>query len=485
LPASDIDSLDYHLGLAIDIINQGKYRPDFYWIHSRVSGLGEFINLIGITAGSKNFGSIFQFSTIIILIKIYSYYSQKLKSRINFYFIIFSCPLIITFIFSQKIQFAPNIAVLLSILLISENLTFKNLNYSLTAITLLCFIITFKYSFLISLFSIFFITLILNIKNRYFYKSILFSVPIFFFVSFPHFYKNYIFFNDPISPFLEKFKFDPDPIITLFAEVLKSDTMQNFIRYDLETIIFFPFFLFFNSQLKFVNHLLGVSIIFLYFFLLSKRTYSKPHTKFFIFYIISNLFILIFLTKQLTPRYYLDIYLLVGLLLIYSYNHLKKFFFCRVLYNLTKLQSFVVVLYAFFTVIIFLNGSISPQRYSKAMMKIADGYAESVWVDKVLPINTLYFSENSRSHSLFPRKFISVRQLFDYREFDFVKLIKEKKIEYAVVSYPIRPDNTSIYKITQKCSYNVLDQKKVSHGLRNIFSNIQYYDLAIIKIKCY
>jgi len=123
LPASDVDSLDYHLGLAIDIINQGKYRPDLYWIHSRVSGLGEFVNLVGITAGSKNFGSIFQFSTILILIKIYLYYSQKFRSKINFYFIIISCPLIITFIFSQKIQLAPNIAIILSILLISENLT--------------------------------------------------------------------------------------------------------------------------------------------------------------------------------------------------------------------------------------------------------------------------------------------------------------------------------------------------------------------------
>jgi hypothetical protein len=142
LPASDVDSLDYHLGLAIDIINQENYRPDLYWIHSRVSGLGEFVNLVGITAGSKNFGSIFQFSTILILIKIYLYYSQKFRSKINFYFIIISCPLIITFIFSQKIQLAPNIAIILSILLISENLTFKNLNYSLSAFALLFFSIT-------------------------------------------------------------------------------------------------------------------------------------------------------------------------------------------------------------------------------------------------------------------------------------------------------------------------------------------------------
>jgi hypothetical protein len=486
LPASDVDSLDYHLGLAIDIINQEKYRPDLYWIHSRVSGLGEFVNLVGITAGSKNFGSIFQFSTILILIKIYLYYSQKFRSKINFYFIIISCPLIITFIFSQKIQLAPNIAVILSILLISENLTFKNLNCSLSAFTLLFFSITFKYSFLINAFSIFIIVFILNVKNRYFYKSILFSIPIFFLISFPHFFKNYIFFSDPISPFLENLKSNPDPIVNSFAQVLKSDTYENFIRYELKTIIFLPFFLLFSSQLKFANHLVGVGVIFLYFFLLSKKTYSNPHIRFFIFYIISNLFIFIFIAKQLTPRYYIDIYFLVGLLLIYFYNNLKNFFYYRFIYNLIKIQSFIVILYAFLAVIYFINGSFNSKSYNKIMLKIADGYAESVWVDEVLPNNAIYFSENSRSHALFPRKFISVRQLVGDDHFDILQLIKKEKIEYAVISYPINPSNSFVFKITKNCQYDIIEQKKINIGVRNPFSFIKnkFYNLAIIKIKC-
>ena len=102
-PASDVDSLDYHLGVPIQIIRDQIYKPDFYWIHSRVAGLGEFINLIGLSIGTKNLGSIIQFSSILVLIKIYFYLKIKLNSKFNFYLLIFSCPLIFTFLNFQKI----------------------------------------------------------------------------------------------------------------------------------------------------------------------------------------------------------------------------------------------------------------------------------------------------------------------------------------------------------------------------------------------
>ena len=36
-----------------------------------------------------------------------------------------------------------------------------------------------------------------------------------------------------------------------------------------------------------------------------------------------------------------------------------------------------------------------------------------VWLNEILPKDAIFLSENSRSHALFPRKFISIRQLIE------------------------------------------------------------------------
>lgn len=483
IPASDIDSLDYHLGLATNIINNGIYRPDFYWIHSRVVGLGEFINLIGITTGSKNFGSIYQFSSILVLIKILHYYVQQHNSKVNYYYLIISCPLIFTFLIFQKIQLVPSIAIFLSIVLICENLLLKNIKIICSIFSLLFFTITFKYSFLINVFSVFTVLFILNFQNKNFYKLLIYAIPLFLIITFPHLLKNYIFFQDPITPFLESFKTQPDLIIKRFSETLKSDTYSDFMTFDFKTMVLFPVFLSFSLQPHFFNHLHGLAIITIYYFIFSKKTYSNKYTKFLILYILLDGFIYMFVAKQLTPRYYIDIYLITGILIIYYFNDLKRFFLFKILYKLIKLQSIVVFLFAIVVILKFLPGSLHPKMYDKMMLKIADGYAEAKWVDKNLPLNSIYISENSRSHSLFPRKFISIRQLMDYDNFDILELIKKENVSHAVVSYPV--ENNHIKKIINNCNYKIIDKNRFERGLRNPISKFKsIYNLMVIEIKC-
>lgn len=483
IPASDVDSLDYHLGLSINIINEEIYRPNINWIHSRVVGLGEFLNLFGVIAGTKNFGSIYQFSIILILIKIFHYYTFKKKSEINFYYLILSCPLIFTFIIFQKIQFAPSVAIFLSIMLIVENINLKNFKINCIIVSLIFFAIIFKYSFLINLFSIFFVIFIFNFKNKYFYKTLLISIPFFLVIAFPFYLKNYIFFNDALTPFFEKYIKNPDPIIINFAETLKSDTYDDFMVFNLKTIILFPIFLGFSFQPHFYNHLLGIGIFLLYFFIFFKKTYLKSETRFFIIYILVSMFFFIFVARQLTPRYYIDIYLVNCLLIIYFYNYLKNFFIFKNFFKLIKFQSIFLIIFCLSVMIYFLPGSLNSKLYDKMMLNIADGYAEAKWVDQILPIDAIYISENSRSHSLFPRKFVSIRQQFGQDSFDILKLIKLNNVNYAVVSYPFK--NKDIVKIINNCDYSVISQNSFKRGIRNPLSKFKsIYNLKIIKIRC-
>ena len=124
LPSIDADSLDYHLGIGIDIVREGKLINRQDWLHFRLAGSGEYLNLLGIIVGSKNFGQILQFSSLlIILLSLFSLdlkKYEKLSNIKNFNLILFSSPIYIVLIYSQKYQILGSSIVFLSLILLKH-----------------------------------------------------------------------------------------------------------------------------------------------------------------------------------------------------------------------------------------------------------------------------------------------------------------------------------------------------------------------------
>ena len=60
-PPTDIDSIDYHLGAPLNWYNNFGYYQRYDWLHYRIAGLGENLNLIGIYLKTYNIGQLFQF----------------------------------------------------------------------------------------------------------------------------------------------------------------------------------------------------------------------------------------------------------------------------------------------------------------------------------------------------------------------------------------------------------------------------------------
>ena len=56
-PATDADSLNYHLGVPLDWLRNGGAYPRQDWLHARLVGLGESANLLGLAAGTDNLGA--------------------------------------------------------------------------------------------------------------------------------------------------------------------------------------------------------------------------------------------------------------------------------------------------------------------------------------------------------------------------------------------------------------------------------------------
>ena len=65
---TDIDSIDYHLGIPLEWYRNESFFPRFDWLHFRGASLGEILNLFGLHFGSDNFGQLIQFSGLLIVL---------------------------------------------------------------------------------------------------------------------------------------------------------------------------------------------------------------------------------------------------------------------------------------------------------------------------------------------------------------------------------------------------------------------------------
>ncbi|EMG22137.1 PF07220 domain protein [Leptospira interrogans serovar Copenhageni str. LT2050] len=74
-PITNADSLDYHIGVAIEILNQGKMPVFSGWFHGRLAGSGEVLNALGLAIGAEQFGSLLQFCGLLSIYGILSFYS--------------------------------------------------------------------------------------------------------------------------------------------------------------------------------------------------------------------------------------------------------------------------------------------------------------------------------------------------------------------------------------------------------------------------
>jgi hypothetical protein len=63
-PVTNADALDYHMGAAIALLNNGGMPANPEWFHSRFAGNGEVLNALGLAVGAEQFGSLLQFASL-------------------------------------------------------------------------------------------------------------------------------------------------------------------------------------------------------------------------------------------------------------------------------------------------------------------------------------------------------------------------------------------------------------------------------------
>ena len=127
-PITSADALDYHVGVALNILNYNKIVIPTYWFTGMQFGFGESMIALGLSIGAEQFSNLIQFSGLMSITGIFLHISKKINFFDSKYFltcIILSCPILVFLISSSKPQLYFASLVFLSTCIVFFNLTNK------------------------------------------------------------------------------------------------------------------------------------------------------------------------------------------------------------------------------------------------------------------------------------------------------------------------------------------------------------------------
>jgi hypothetical protein len=218
---------------------------------------------------------------------------------------------------------------------------------------------------------------------------------------FPVHWHNLVFYADPISPFLERFKTVSDPVVLRFATHIKS--------YSEYTLFPFPLGMLFPGSLGALSTVLGLGPLLLFVGLKEVRVHLV--TKILLICVaVDAAFILAF--SQLQARFFFEPYLwIVAAGTASPWTPVKK-----LLSRLMVVQLAAVALMAIFGAATLFPGSLTSAWRDRVMSQAAYGYAETRWLNQVLPPEAVVLS-SIKSSALMPRPFLS-SNVFDFYNLD-------------------------------------------------------------------
>ena len=484
IPPTDADSLDYHLGFPLEIIRNEKFIVREDWYHSRLAGIGENLVLLGLLTGSKNFGQIINFFGLVVITLSIRYISLQYKSNLNYFYYIFSTPLLIWIVSSQKLTLLTSSIICLVVVIISVK---KSLNNKVLFFiySSLSFCIFTKVSNFVPSIIIFSYLLYLFFKNKE--KKIIYNgVIILFIFVIPYFLRNYYLTGDIYYPFLEYFREDKN---IDFLEFYKSLTLEvtSFSELKAFDYILVPLHYSIPFNILRPTILLGLGIILLYPVLLNIKNLYKKFEFIFIFLI----FTYIILIPSIQPRYFLEAYWVIAILIL-KYNIFKNYNQIMIYFNnLLKLQTYFLVFVLLIGIFYLLPGSLNNKNYHKVMKQSAYNYNLINWIHRNVPKNSIVVSNAIRSHALYKNKFISREGFF--RSDDLINETKRKKVNYFILEIKNKKFmenkdiDSKIYNLIINCGeLKNLKYFNYKDEVRNKFSKLKNINrlAVLIKNKC-
>jgi hypothetical protein len=484
-PITSGDSVAYHLAAAKYILLNSNFPSEFYNSSNSLVSAGELLNAFAISINAYPFTSLINFIGIVSVLAIIKKFSDNLNLTNELKQLLFLCvlssPVLIFLISSSKSQLFSTSLIFFSYALLlkclnsqqSKDTIFKNLFICLVFAIVA---VQTKISFSLSLFLIVINFLLFFQKKLINPKSILTLVLLSIVGLIPHAVWKQNLYNYPFYNFL----LNPFPMnIPGYAEVFLS--AKNYLADK------FPLSLFIPLSLSDLTQFLGVGL-FSIFFLIKYKFQNKNILllNIFIFFLIYTI------VGQKSPRFYLEIYFLLILVLSIILKNIYNTVSYKILRFFILLQSIFTLCILLIGVFNLLPGIFSDNLNKKILSKYASGYNLYKWVNESLPKNSLIIT-NHRSTYFAEHEviFFEMTSHLDNSDFFsrnyFLEEIKKKKpnfiLFYGYENY-FKYNSFNFYKCT-----NGLFSKKMKVGFeetRNPFNTnhrpynayIYYFDYS-------
>jgi hypothetical protein len=479
-PVTNADALDYHMGVAIAVLNHGgmPYIPE--WFIGRLAGNGEVLNAFAISVGAEQFGSLLQYVSLlgIVGIILHSWRNGKLtadNNQINRVDLIAlaatSAPILIFLISSPKPQMWPIAMTTFAFALLVSPSSEKLSKYgSLSVFALICALVMTasqaKFNFILGGGVLGAIALCRELALKRFVKPIFVGLIFGLIIIGPpliwktfHYSANW--FEVGFSPLPGHL-----PGTDQFLFLAKSAK-------DINTPLPFPLLMFIPASFGAITTLLGLGFLLI--------IGLRPGKSSWIWVGLGAVAFVVTATALLAPpssRMYLESYywLLILLVLQPIRNSFDKY---KSLIWILRGQAVVVAVFCWLGVFMIIPGALRLDWRSDVMMRSANGYDVMQWADSVLPADAVVLNGH-RSMALLPRDGVA----YDWSEFVDLKTpdaalylsrLKERAVSHVLV---IGAVNWSLP--ISNCYGKLFAGPGKGHlATRNPFNNGNHYDVWI------
>ena len=442
LPITDADSVSSHLNFAAKIIFEKSFPADIPKDIEFVSySNSEVLLLISGFLTSDNFGAQLNFFTLILFLY---FFFNKNKT---FFYLLISCPLIILFVSTQKLQLFYAILYLYLFILILNKKNFNKIE-----ILSICFLTAFyasgKMSYIIIALPLFVFFLFKNFKNI---KIIIYSSFLAFVVIlFPIFFNKFIYYFNPVAPFLDSIIGQNNFFLEVYSDTLRS---QAGWLSDKRLIIFLKPFI--PIGLNEMSTSLGLFFILLF----NKNLLIK--TKYFPLLIV----ILIFLTGQATARYYFEAFLILIFFVKFKKTFYKKIIYLQAVPIFIFTFCFIYMAYIKYDVLIDKDKYLSKFSYTFYNSKVENNLNIKKNILNTASRGTIFTKNNH-----FNMRFLSdlkQRSGTEIYEKYFVKYINDYNIDYVIGQSTEIPECLKFKKVDQFLFKNVRRNFLLKEGVTN------------------
>jgi hypothetical protein len=482
-PTTNADSIDYHVGIAISIINNGGIPVTPEWFHSRLAGSGEALNALGLVIGAEQFGPLMQFfglisiTSIIYFIKGNDELIEKDKKwKLILTLALLSSPIFIFLSGSAKPQLLPLAMTSLAMtLLINPDFYAYKAKDKLINFTLICMLvmsaIQLKFLYLLGGGVVGITAYLIMIKNGQFIKATIIGLCSFALIMMPPMVWKIIYYDSSII----------GSIISAFPGGLPGyDNFENMLRSYSDGPLPFPLFLILPASIGKFTMIIGIGLIFSLFIKIPTKVNLK------IAFLLS-LFVLVFMAifGSNTTRHFLEpfVWMLIALSIQGKQNTNIKIL--KPMNVLLIAQSTGVIIMLLIGIISTLPGIFSKDLRHDVLKVNANGYDVMVWANSILTKDDVILIPN-RSMSFSNNKLISLdwmeyTELNDNDPLIYLEQIRKSKASHVII-FEDDYKQSDIYNAFEECiGEEAIGPKDNILATRNPFNRTKNKNAWILK----